>query len=88
VRTFSHGCIRIEKPADLAMYLLQWPRETIVQESQRGAERVVNLKTSLPVHVLYWTAYVGDDGDMHFAPDVYGRDAVLDEAMRKPPPRF
>lgn len=84
VRTFSHGCIRLEKPVDLAMYLLAWPRESIVQESQRGSERVVNVKTPLPVHVLYWTAYVEDDGDLHFAPDVYGRDAVLDDAMRKP----
>ncbi len=92
VRTFSHGCIRIEKPVDLATWLLRddpaWTRQQIVTESQIGIERTVNVKNPLPVHVLYWTVFIGDDSEFHFAPDVYHRDPILDRAMGTRPPRF
>ena len=85
-RAFSHGCMRIEKPVDLAMLLLGWERERVVKESMRGKEKFVDVASPVPVHVLYWTAYVGEDNELHFAPDVYHRDDVLDRAMRLPPP--
>ncbi|HEX7420665.1 MAG TPA: L,D-transpeptidase family protein [Thermoanaerobaculia bacterium] len=92
VRTFSHGCMRIEKPVDLAAYLLRespgWTVERIVAESQKGVEHTVAVRSPLPVHILYWTAFVDEAGELHFAPDVYDRDDVLDRAMRKPAPRF
>ena len=92
VRTFSHGCIRIEKPVNLAAYLLResarWTVERIVTESQKGVEHTVAVPNPLPVHVLYWTAFVDEAGELHFAPDVYDRDNVLDRAMRKPAPRI
>ena len=91
-RTFSHGCMRIEKPVELAEWLLrdrpEWPRERIVQESQRGIQKTVPVKKPLPVHVLYWTAFVDEAGALHFAPDIYQRDGRLDAAMRKAPSRF
>ena len=87
-RTFSHGCIRVEKPVDLAAYLLRWPAARVVGESQRGVERAVAVPQPLTVHVLYWTAFADDEGALHFAPDVYARDAELDRAMRKRPERF
>jgi murein L,D-transpeptidase YcbB/YkuD len=89
IRTFSHGCIRIEKPVDLAEYLLAddtaWPRQRIVEVSQSGITRTINVAAPLPIHVFYWTAFVDADEVLHFAPDVYHRDADLDHAMRKPP---
>jgi L,D-transpeptidase YcbB len=92
VRTFSHGCMRIEKPVELAAYLLrdddEWTVAAIAAQSKRGAEHAVKVKNPLPVHVLYWTAYVSEDGTLHFAPDVYGRDSALDVAMRRPVPQL
>ena len=91
-RAFSHGCMRIEKPVELAEWLLrdrpEWPRERIVQESQRGIEKTVPVTKPLPVHVLYWTAFVDESGELHFAPDIYQRDGRLDTAMRRAPSRF
>lgn len=91
-RAFSHGCMRIEKPVDLAEWLLrdrpEWPRDRIVEESQRGIEKMIPVKKPLPVHVLYWTAFVDESGDLHFAPDIYHRDGRLDAAMRQAPTRF
>lgn len=91
-RAFSHGCMRIEKPVDLAEWLLrdrpEWPRDRIVQESERGIETTIPVTKPLPVHVLYWTAFIDESGELHFAPDVYHRDGRLDAAMRQAPSRF
>jgi murein L,D-transpeptidase YcbB/YkuD len=91
-RAFSHGCMRIEKPVELAAWLLrdrpEWTRDRIVQESQRGIETSIDVTKPLAVHVLYWTAFVDDAGELHFAPDIYHRDPRLDAAMRRPPSRF
>lgn len=85
-RAFSHGCMRIEKPVDLAQWLLraspEWSRDRIVEQSQKGVEHILELSSPVEVHVLYWTAFVSEDGELHFAPDVYGQDRRLDEAMK------
>lgn len=88
LRTFSHGCIRVAKPVDFAAYLLPgWTRERVVAESKSGVEHAVTVPAPLTVHVLYWTAFV-ENGELHFAPDIYDRDPELDRAMRKKPERF
>ena len=91
-RAFSHGCMRIEKPVDLAEWLLrdrpEWPRDRIVQESQRGIKTMIDVRKPLPAHVLYWTAFSDASGELHFAPDIYRRDGPLDAAMRRAPSRF
>lgn len=91
-RAFSHGCMRIEKPVELAEWLLrdrpEWPRDRIVQESQRGIEKTIAVSKPLPVHVLYWTAFVDQSGALQFAPDIYHRDGPLDAAMHRAPSRF
>jgi murein L,D-transpeptidase YcbB/YkuD len=85
-RAFSHGCIRLEKPLDLALYLLrdqpQWTAAAIGTHIAAGNERAVRLTTPQPVYVLYWTAWVGDDGHMEFHRDHYERDAALAAALR------
>jgi murein L,D-transpeptidase YcbB/YkuD len=89
VRTFSHGCIRIEKPLDLAEYLLrgdpQWNRDKIQQAIARGLERTITLPAAVPVYLLYWTAWVGEDDAMHFRDDIYQRDMSLEKALFGPP---
>lgn len=81
VRTFSHGCIRVEKPFDLAVWALRddprWTAEAIRAGIEAGKERTVPLPHKIPVHVAYWTAWVGDDGTLRLGRDVYQRDAGL-----------
>ena len=85
-RAFSSGCIRLEKPIELAEYLLrddpQWSQQKILASSKRRVEQVVHLPTSIPVHLLYWTTWVDENGIVHFRTDVYDRDKVLDKALQ------
>jgi len=85
VRAFSHGCIRIEKPLDLAAYVLrgtpQWTREALLTAIAEGKERLVQAPQPLPIYVGYWTAWVEEDDIVHFRHDSYGRDRRLDAAF-------
>ena len=85
-RAFSHGCIRLERPMDLALYLLRdqprWTAAAIESDIATGTERAIRLTSPQPVYVLYWTAWVGDDGDMEFHRDHYERDAAIAAALR------
>jgi len=91
MRMFSHGCIRIEKPIDFAIYLLQeekkWPREKIVEAINKETEQTVFLKKPVDVHVIYGTAWVRDDGVVHFNNDIYKRDKRLAVAFSQKPPK-
>lgn len=86
-REFSHGCIRIEKPLDFAEYVLrgdpEWTRETIEAAMAAKKTRVVMLPEPIPVHILYWTAWVDEDGTAHFRNDIYNRDEDLARALKK-----
>jgi murein L,D-transpeptidase YcbB/YkuD len=82
-RTFSHGCIRVENPLDLAVQLLQdqeqWDRAAIDRTIASRKSTTVPLSEPLPVLVLYWTANVEDDGRVVFFQDPYSLDqAVID----------
>ena len=85
VRAFSHGCIRLAQPLDLAEYLLrdqpQWTRAAIESAIEKGSERAIRLTAPVPVYVLYWTAWVDDDGHVEFHRDHYRRDAALAAAL-------
>ena len=89
-RTFSSGCIRVEKPIDLAVYLLRgnpdWTRARIVASIESGKTQTVHLPEPIPVHLLYWTAWVDSGGTIHFRDDIYGRDKRLIEALNEGPP--
>ena len=81
VRMFSHGCIRLEKPLDLAEYVLRefptWDRERIDTVVARRSELTFLLKHPIPVHVVYCTAWKERDGFVQFRPDYYGLDHRL-----------
>jgi murein L,D-transpeptidase YcbB/YkuD len=89
-RTFSHGCIRVEKPSELAAFLLrdqpEWTVERIQKEMETAKEKTVTLSRPVPVHIFYWTAWVDDAGLLQFRDDPYGFDrevaAALDGAPR------
>ena len=89
-RMFSSGCIRIEKPIELAAYLLRddpkWTSESILAAIDRQVEQTVQLREPIWVHLLYWTAWVSEDNITHFVRDIYGRDKLLDEALQEKPP--
>jgi len=80
VRAFSHGCIRVEKPLDLAEYVLRgspkWTRNAILSTLQRAKEQTVWLPEPLPVYIQYWTAWVDRDGVVQFRNDIYRYDRL------------
>lgn len=87
VRSYSSGCIRVERPVDLAMWLLQdkpgWDFARIDAAMQLSEPLRVELERTVPVHVLYLTAWVDDEGRLSFRPDYYLRDAGLELALRE-----
>jgi murein L,D-transpeptidase YcbB/YkuD len=91
VRSYSSGCVRLEKPVELAEYLLReepgWNREAIEAAIDSSQRRVIPLPSRVPVHLLYLTAWVDESGAVQFRNDVYGRDKLLDEALEERPPR-
>ena len=90
-RAFSSGCIRVERPLELAALLLRgdarWTPERIAAVADAGgAEQTVQLPRPYMVHLLYWTAWAEPDGTIHFRDDIYERDAALEQALELPPP--
>jgi L,D-transpeptidase YcbB len=71
MRALSHGCIRVEDPERLAELVLDWP-ERRVEAAIGGPERTVFLPRPLPIHIEYFTEFVGDGGELMARPDVYG----------------
>jgi murein L,D-transpeptidase YcbB/YkuD len=90
-RDFSHGCIRVQKPAELAAYLLRnqppWTLEKVRAAMQSGPNnQQVNLVAPVPVLILYETAVVEEDGSVHFFDDIYGHDKALEALLAKGQP--
>jgi L,D-transpeptidase YcbB len=87
-RDFSHGCIRLERPADLAVWVLRnnagWGAERIQAAMKEGPpSQQVNLAHPIPVLILYATVIVSEDGVVHFYDDIYGHDAALEKVLQK-----
>ncbi|WP_347266579.1 L,D-transpeptidase family protein [Paracoccus sp. (in: a-proteobacteria)] len=86
-RAYSHGCIRIGRPVDLAHELLRGqvadPDATFARALKSGRETYLNLRPTLPVHLVYFTAFPDEDGNIQRFPDIYGRDALVHAALVK-----
>ena len=87
-RDFSHGCIRVEKPAELAAWVLRknsgWNLERVRQAMQSGKNDVtVNLAQRVPVFIVYATALADEKGEVRFYDDIYGHDAELAAALAR-----
>lgn len=80
-RAFSHGCIRVAKPKELAIEILkdqpEWTPEKIDKAMHGGKETWYTLKNKIPVYIGYFTAWVDNDGILHFYNDIYKRDETL-----------
>jgi murein L,D-transpeptidase YcbB/YkuD len=77
VRAFSHGCIRLEKPDELAEWVLGWPADRVEQAMKDGPDsKGVRLPKKIPVYITYFTAYI-NNGQLNFGNDLYGRDDKL-----------
>ena len=84
-RYFSHGCVRLERAADMAIALIAdesaWNRASLADAIRTGATRRIDLGRPVPVYILYWTAFVSEDGQVNFRDDAYGRDGPLLAAL-------
>jgi murein L,D-transpeptidase YcbB/YkuD len=83
VRAFSHGCIRLEKPAALAQFVLGWDAAKVEEQMHNGPDdHKVNLPRKIPVYIAYSTAYLRD-GKLYFGNDLYNRDDRLAQEVLK-----
>lgn len=80
-RAFSHGCVRVEKAADLAEYLLRgdpgWTSSRIAATMDQGVEQVVRVAKPIRAYLVYWTAWVDESGAVQFRNDLYKHDRRL-----------
>lgn len=82
-RTFSHGCIRVEKACELAVNIMEydfgWTEAQTTKAMASGKEEVHKLLTKIPVYIAYFTAWADDDGNVAFYADIYGHDVASAE---------
>lgn len=87
-RALSHGCIRLDEPAEFAEFLLRdnsgWDKEKIKKQMFSGNASTVILRKSYPVQIQYCTAWVDDDGRMNFRDDIYGHDRMQLQELNRP----
>ncbi len=87
-RAASSGCIRIERPLELAQLLLDDPQHWSIAQLQQaiatGKTQTIALRRTVPVLLLYFTAVAGSDGEAHFRPDLYDRDRPILRALAAP----
>jgi murein L,D-transpeptidase YcbB/YkuD len=78
IRAYSHGCIRLEEPQKLAEYLLrnnpEWTPFKISEAMDAGKEQWVKLPVAVPVSIVYYTAWIDEEGLLNFRDDIYGYD--------------
>ncbi len=81
-RAFSHGCVRVQNPRDLATQVLGWSQDKIASTIAGRKNTPVQLARKLPVHLAYFTAWTDEAGDLSYFEDVYKRDMYLARAMK------
>ncbi|MFY0640792.1 MAG: L,D-transpeptidase family protein [Bermanella sp.] len=85
MRALSSGCIRVEKPLELAHALLKeqnWDEALISKVVEKAQTRAVHLKNPVPVYLMYWTTWVDDNGQLQVRDDVYKRDQIHGESHK------
>ncbi|MFD1882433.1 L,D-transpeptidase family protein [Paracoccus pacificus] len=86
VRAYSHGCIRVADPRDLAAVLLSKqtpnPEAMFNKALATGRETYLHLEPEVPVHLVYFTAFPNDAGQIQYFSDIYGRDARIYAALQ------
>jgi len=89
IRAFSSGCIRVQDPVDLALYVLEndpsWSRTRLEETIAGGKTTAIPVKDTVTVHLFYWTFWMDEEGKAHYCEDIYGRDKDLWEALCSEP---
>jgi L,D-transpeptidase YcbB len=88
VRDFSHGCVRVQNPADLVAWVLRnnpgWNLDRVTSTMNGNQDNVqVNLAIKIPVLIVYGTAAVNEENQVRFFDDIYGYDAELAKVLAK-----
>jgi L,D-transpeptidase YcbB len=82
VRAYSHGCVRLEKPHEMAAKVLGISKDVVDERVKQPTNRM-NLRNRLPVYLTYFTAWPDEQGRMRYFDDIYGRDDHLQKAIEK-----
>ncbi|MBL3656171.1 L,D-transpeptidase family protein [Fulvivirga sediminis] len=90
-RALSSGCIRLSRPKDMAVYILnntkdEWDEKRVDNIIKTSKNYTVMIKRDIMVHLLYWTAFVDDNGVVNFRTDIYDRDDAVWKALLQDPP--
>lgn len=84
-RGFSHGCVRLHRPKDLANYVLkdmpEWNENRIDETINGGEETWITLPKQIQVYLVYFTSWVDEKGNVHFRDDIYGHDKKLEQEL-------
>lgn len=84
-RAFSHGCIRVENPLKLALYILRsspnWNQKKIQLSIDNKKTTTIQIKPTLPVYIVYFTAWIGNSGEINFRNDLYNMDKQLEKEI-------
>ena len=84
-RSLSSGCIRVEKPLELAGYFLNhsesWSKEKIDYVVATRKTHYVKIEKKYNLYIWYWTAW-SLNGKLQFRKDIYDYDAALYEKLR------
>jgi len=84
-RAYSHGCVRVQRPLDLAYTLLapqsSDPEGTFQAARNTGRATTINLETPVPIYLTYQTVFLDEAGELAYRVDVYGRDTLVFDAL-------
>jgi murein L,D-transpeptidase YcbB/YkuD len=83
VRAFSHGCVRVQSPFELADVLLEGSGRDSrdLKAMIGGGEKRVDLPRKVPIHLAYFTARMNASGNLDVFPDIYGHDRMMESAL-------
>jgi murein L,D-transpeptidase YcbB/YkuD len=84
-RAFSHGCIRVENPKKLVLFLLRketdWNEQKVDNILKTDNETIIKVKPNVPVYIAYFTAWVDNTGQLNFRNDLYHLDEKLSKEI-------
>jgi L,D-transpeptidase YcbB len=87
-RALSHGCVRVADPEKLALWVLGpgsvWDSQRLKAEIDKGKETFIPVPgKGIPVHILYWTCFVDNQGGLQFRPDLYHWNRKMENALAR-----
>ncbi|BAE51011.1 L,D-transpeptidase family protein [Paramagnetospirillum magneticum] len=84
-RALSHGCVRLERPVELGELMLgaRWQGKLAHDINANRSTRTLMLERTIPVYLMYWTAWADENGNLHFRDDLYGHDRRLMTALER-----